>query len=395
MTSHRRFEQDLPDLLAGLAPGPTPDYRDDIVQQTARMRQRPAWMFPERWIPMTAVTSRAAGASRLPWRAVGLVAVLLIALVIGAVLVAGSQSRVPRHSGRRRTASSPTTWAATSIASDPVTGTVTAIVTGPATDVRPVWSRDGTHFAFERKVEGSASLGKLFVTGADGRGLIALTPDAMVGLRDYAFSPDGRELLFTSGAEGYAKLWIAKTDGSGVRPLDVNKAGVVGPAYRAPDGAEIVFVGAAPIEQGNGVYAVDLASGKVRTILDPVPGVGRDYLRLSPDGTRSRLLGGHCEPGPEHLPGPRGHDGWTDRPDATDARGSDLRGRADLVQRQHPSGRHARVCRARSEDEARRGPRGREWHGRRVRARSDRMLRLDHGVGARRLVDPDPTRRFR
>ena len=46
MTSPRRFEQDLPALLAGLYLAGTPDYRDDIVQQTARVRQRPAWTFP-------------------------------------------------------------------------------------------------------------------------------------------------------------------------------------------------------------------------------------------------------------------------------------------------------------------------------------------------------------
>ena len=48
-----RFEKDLPGLLAELAPRAKPDYRDDIVRQTARTRQRPAWMFPERWIPMS------------------------------------------------------------------------------------------------------------------------------------------------------------------------------------------------------------------------------------------------------------------------------------------------------------------------------------------------------
>ena len=64
MTSERRLEQDLPDLLARMATGPTPDYRDHIVQQTARMRQRPAWTFPEGWIPMSAVTSRLATAPR-------------------------------------------------------------------------------------------------------------------------------------------------------------------------------------------------------------------------------------------------------------------------------------------------------------------------------------------
>lgn len=38
MTTPRRFEQDLPALLADLYLAGTPDYRDDIVRQTARVR---------------------------------------------------------------------------------------------------------------------------------------------------------------------------------------------------------------------------------------------------------------------------------------------------------------------------------------------------------------------
>ena len=60
MTADHRFEQDLPDLGAARATA-RPDYRDDIVQQTARMRQRPAWTFPERWLPMDITLAPARG----------------------------------------------------------------------------------------------------------------------------------------------------------------------------------------------------------------------------------------------------------------------------------------------------------------------------------------------
>ena len=236
---------------------------------------------------MTAISSPAASAPRIPWRAVGLVAVLLLALLIGAVLVAARSRACPPPFGPAANGLVAYDLGGDIYATDPITGAVTALVAGPTTDMRPVWSRNGTQFVFERMSEGTTSLGKLFVADADGRGLMAVTPTAMSNLADYAFSPDGRELLFTSGADGHAELWIAKTDGSGPRKLDVGTIdGVVGPAYAAPDGAEIVFVGAGPIEDGNGVYAVNVASGKVRTILEPEPGVGRDYLRLAPDGTR-------------------------------------------------------------------------------------------------------------
>ena len=45
----------------------TPDYRDDLFQQTARVRQRPAWMFPERWLPMD-IADRAGPGAALPLR---------------------------------------------------------------------------------------------------------------------------------------------------------------------------------------------------------------------------------------------------------------------------------------------------------------------------------------
>ena len=42
---------------------------------------------------------------------------------------------------------------------DPVTGVSTAIITGPETDINPRWSRDGTHLAFERKIDGDSGPG--------------------------------------------------------------------------------------------------------------------------------------------------------------------------------------------------------------------------------------------
>ena len=199
MTSERRFDQDLPDLLAQVAQAPAPDYRDLIVQRTARTRQRPAWTFPERWLPMSAVTSRAAIAPRFPLRIVGVVALLLIALLVGAVLFAGSQRHLPAPFGLA--AAGRLAYAANGdiYSADPVTGAKTAIVTGPETDVHPVWSLDGTRVVFERKVYGDTGDGRLFVARADGTGLVAITPDPQSLLASYAFSPDGTEVAFMAG----------------------------------------------------------------------------------------------------------------------------------------------------------------------------------------------------
>ena len=53
MTADERLGTRLTDTLAGTS---TPALRNDILAQTSRTRQRPAWTFPERWLPMTVRT---------------------------------------------------------------------------------------------------------------------------------------------------------------------------------------------------------------------------------------------------------------------------------------------------------------------------------------------------
>jgi Tol biopolymer transport system component len=282
MTSERRFDQDLPDLLAQVAQAPAPDYRDQIVQRTARIRQRPAWTFPERWLPMSAVTSRAAIAPRVPLRIVGLVALLLLALIVGAVLIGGSQRHVPAPFGPAANGRVAFAKGGDIYTADPVSGVATAVVTGPETNVGPVWSRDGTRFVFEREVTSGPSNARLFVARADGSGLVAITSKPQANPSRFAFSPDGTEVVYTAGPAA-SELWIAKTDGSGARQIDVGMS-VRDPRYRPPNGDEIVFASANGV--GDGIYAVDVATNNVRTIVAPSAGVGLDVVGVAPDGSR-------------------------------------------------------------------------------------------------------------
>lgn len=284
MTSERRFDQDLPDLLAQVAQAPAPDYRDLIVQRTAGTRQRPAWTFPERWLPMSAVTSRAAMVPRFPLRIVSVVALLLIALIVGAVLIGGAQRHLPPPFGLAAAGSVAYAAAGHIYTADPVTGVATAVVIGPETNVDVVWSRDGTRFVFEREVGTGTTIGRLYVARADGGGLIAITPAITLKQESkpwrYAFSPDGTEVVFTSGPDTASELWIAKTDGSGARQINVGMS-VLEASYRPPNGGEIIFAAA-----DGGIYAVDVATDKRRTIVAPSAGVGRDVVKVAPDGSR-------------------------------------------------------------------------------------------------------------
>lgn len=282
MTTERRLERDLPSILGDLAISPYPDYIDDVLATTAQRRQRSAWMFPERWLPMAVVTRRPVLAPSVPWRTIG--AVVLILSLIAAALAAyvGSQTRLPAPFGPARNGLIVYDAGGDIYTVDPLTGAATAIVTGPEIDVAPIWSRDGTHFAFERTVD--VGTGQLYVARSDGREIIPVTPEPLDQLGDPAFSPTGQELVLTSGPETSRTLWIAKADGSGIRQLDVRMS-VHGPSYLPPDGAEIVFTSGS-LADGTGMYAVDVDSGVVRTILAPSVAVGIDRVRPAPDGSR-------------------------------------------------------------------------------------------------------------
>jgi Tol biopolymer transport system component len=293
MTSDRRFELDLPDLLAELAPRAKPDYRDDIVRQTAHMRQRPAWMFPERWLPVSVLTTRAFAAPPIPWRVVGVVA-LLLALAVSLVLVAGSQRHVPAPFGPAANGLIAYEAGGDIYTADPVTRVAKAVVTGTALDLRPVFSRDGTHIVFERKETGSS--GRLIVARSDGSGPVVVTPEPVIGLDNpwdasvpsYTFSPDGTEIALWSTVDAGGKLWIAKSDGSGMRQVDLPMT-VVEAAYRPPNGAELIVTGSTN-GGTNGIYAIDAKTGTLRTVVAPAPsvnpGFGVGLGRFTPDGSR-------------------------------------------------------------------------------------------------------------
>jgi len=288
-----RFDRELPDLLEQLAPRAMPDYRNDIVRQTAHMRQRPAWTFPERWLPMSAITSRAFAAPPVRWRVVGAVALLLLALAVGLVLVAGSQRHVPAPFGPAANGLVAYEKGGEIYTADPVSGVTRAVVTGTERDLRPVFSPDGTHLAFERVA--SDNSGRLVVAKADGSGLNVVTPDPLPGFDNgpnsgyvgptYTFSPDGTQLAVWTTPDLGGKLWIAKTDGSGMRQVDLPFK-VTEATWLPPNGSKLVVTGSASDGSPNSVYAVDPVTAAPTTIIAPVPGIDVGYVRVSPDGSR-------------------------------------------------------------------------------------------------------------
>jgi Tol biopolymer transport system component len=290
MTTDGRLTRDLPQILGDLATGPYPDYIDDVLATSAGIRQRPGWTFPERWLPMVDLVRQPVLVPRLPWRTIVLAIVVLALLFAAAAVYIGSQQqRVPPPFGLARNGLVAYDAGGDIFTADPVTGAATAIVKGPETDVGPRFSLDGRQFAFERKLGTTRS--QIYVAHADGTGLTLVTPEAVAltaadagrAWLKYDFSPDGKTLLIATTTKGTPTITLANTDGTGVRELDVGMAATE-LSFRPPDGREILFTGIAPARKG--LFAVDVATGKVRDIKLIAAEFDMAGPSWSPDGSR-------------------------------------------------------------------------------------------------------------
>ncbi len=288
MSSEQRFERELPNLLDSLYMGAMPTYRDQILQQTARTRQRPAWSFVGRWLPMVDLARSPVSVPRLPWRTIGLgLALLALLLALLATLVVGSRPSLPTPFGPARTGLVAYASGGEIFTVDAGTGKTTEIDTGPG-DTNPRYSRDGTRLAFKRQAVGSGT-GLLYVMNANGSGLIQVTPKPLPDVESYTFSPDGKQILISASPNEFTHILIAATDGSRIRQIELPGL-ATNVAWRPPDGSEILFMDNAdsPNATDSGIYALNSQSGKVRTILASADAAGlfRGNPAWSPDGSQ-------------------------------------------------------------------------------------------------------------
>lgn len=212
-------------------------YLGEVLAVTEQTRQRPAWSFPGRWVPMQLAMQRATMPRGVVY--VVLLALLLLAVAVAAVALVGSQPQPAPPFGLASNGLVAYTTTSGDIATvDPATGEVAVVVPGPERDSRPVYSRDGTRLAFVREVEG----GQLIFAAADRGGTpLRLTTDAVPAVEEIAWSPDGSQIAFVANS----RIWIAATDGSGdvtSLPLGAAAEGEA-PVWRPPNGREILFRG--------------------------------------------------------------------------------------------------------------------------------------------------------
>jgi dipeptidyl aminopeptidase/acylaminoacyl peptidase len=276
------LERDLTAWMADSATPRVPDFTDDILWVTARTRQRPRWRFLETWLPRSVVTLSRRTVKPIPWRTLGLLAVLALLLVAAVSFYVGSQPRMPPPFGLAANGLVAYASSGDIYTVDPITGAREAIATGPGVDREPRWSLDGTRVAFLRSFGGGESL---VIVDVPSRQVLATT-DQFVDSDDdsIAWSPDGRSVSIAGTNGGFRGLFIVDATSGDLKPLAIEYLFLEG-YWRPPDGRQIMFVGGT--ETNVGLFMVDVDVGTVTEITRPAHRGGE--IRPSgwtPDGRR-------------------------------------------------------------------------------------------------------------
>ena len=266
MTTNDRFDRRLETGLELLAEPRFPDYLDDVLAVTSRRRQRPAWTFPGRWIPMVDIARRPALSLAMPWRFITLlIALLLIAAV--ALFVAGSRPRVPSPFGPASNGVIPYSSFGDLYLGNP-NGTSTVLLKNVEHHFDPAFSRSGTIIAFLRLEEDRKVT--MWTIRPDGSRLTQITPTPVDPVF-WDWGPTDDDIYFVSPENGVPRLHAVRADGSAAPRLIAGDLNISAFWFRPPDGREMV------------VRVADY--GHVRLDVMNVDGTGRRPLVQPSDAT--------------------------------------------------------------------------------------------------------------
>ena len=262
----------------------TPTYLDEVLERTQRQRQRPAWSFLERWIPMQ-LTMRPAYVPRQLLLLVVL-ALLVMAVAVTFVTIGSSRVVVPPF-GVTSNGMIAFDRNGEIVVATPDGTQVSEIVTTIPAARGPVFAPDGSRFAFYATVNGKHAL---MVSQADGREPVALSDG--LALTDFtmetpvSWSPDSSQVVFSAVVDDEPHLFVAAADGTNTHRLGDSPLSQIDPAW-SPDGQWIGFHGFDPASASTagqyrttaGLYLVRPSGLDERQL---VVGTGGDFIYRKP-----------------------------------------------------------------------------------------------------------------
>jgi Tol biopolymer transport system component len=276
MNPSARLELDLTDWLRETAMPHTPDYTEEIIEETARVRQRPRWTFVGRWMPLPNVRPSFLAEGRRVLTAVTLLVVLALILAAVAAFV-GSRRTVPAPFGLAGTGLMVVSDGGDIVVVDHTTRVARSIVAHDAVDRDPRWSPDGTRLSFIRE---SSNGQVVVITDATGQTIAISKPFADFDPDSLTWAPNGREIAIATQGEHPAIVLIDAATGAS-REIEVDYL-MFEVFWRPPDGRQLLFrTGSAP----GGLAIVSIADGS--TVPVPTSGDDREDLRplgWTPDG---------------------------------------------------------------------------------------------------------------
>lgn len=154
-------------------------------------------------------------------------------------------------------------------------GDLRPLVVGPEDDSRPVFSPDGTQLAF---VRGAGQGSFPMVADADGTNVVQLTQQPLeIWGFPWSFAPDGRSLMTVAHIDGASRVVVRPVDpAAALAVLDIRLPDpdqeLEVPTFHPTNPQEILVVAQLVPDGPVGLYVYNLATGGIRTIVEPADG---------------------------------------------------------------------------------------------------------------------------